>query len=79
MERRKGNRRVGAALRAIREELGLDQTAAAFKARISASYLAGIESGTQPLTDSALVKIARGWRVSLERLPAPQGGRIAAA
>jgi len=62
----KGNKRVGRALKALRQRIGYNQTQAAYHANMSATYLARIECGHTPLTDGLLVRFVRGWGVSFE-------------
>ena len=61
--------RSGAKLRTTRVALGFDSaTAAAFAAGITEGYLIRLETGAVPITDSVLVKLARGWKKSVDWL-----------
>lgn len=60
--------RSGRALREVREEIDLTRELAAHKAGVGAGYLYLLEQDIKPITDSAVMKIARGWELSVDWL-----------
>jgi DNA-binding transcriptional regulator YiaG len=55
----------GAAVRAIREALGLSQRATAEAASVGRSHLANVEAGRRPLSPSAAKRLASALRVPI--------------
>lgn len=64
---------LGAAIRALRLEQGVSQEELAHRSAIERSYMSSIERGVQNPGVMALLRIARGLGVSLERLAARAG------
>lgn len=63
-----GDQRVGRLLRKLRERREWDRTETAERCGISRSYWVQLELATFPVTDAALVKIARGFGLQVESL-----------
>jgi transcriptional regulator with XRE-family HTH domain len=59
---------VGLAIRAARQAAGLTQQAAATKADVQRSYLAGVETGTRNVSVLSLARIARALGTDIHRL-----------
>lgn len=68
MTNRKGSKTVGGVIRANRIRLGLSVERLAIAAKMTAAYVADIETGVKPLTDSSLVKLSRGLGIPVEWL-----------
>lgn len=64
---------LGAAIRALRREQGVSQEELAHRSAIERSYMSSIERGAQNPGVMALLRIAHGLGVNLERLAARAG------
>ena len=59
---------LGRAVRALREEAGVDQATLAVRAEVSAALIADVESGLADPTWGDMRRVARALGMTLERL-----------
>ncbi len=62
------DRLLWSVLRKAREAKGLSQTEAAPKIGISQSTLSGLESGRQGVAEDTLIRVARGYGLTLSEM-----------
>jgi transcriptional regulator with XRE-family HTH domain len=74
--RERENEVVGDALRALREQAGLDQAEAAYRARLHRAQYGHYEQGRNAVSFVTMIYIARALGVTLEEIGAAVAGKL---
>jgi transcriptional regulator with XRE-family HTH domain len=74
--RERENEVVGEALRALREQAGLDQAEAAYRARLHRAQYGHYEQGRNAVSFVTMIYIARALGVTLAEIDAAVAGKL---